>query len=196
MDTVTSTTLLQRLGDANDTTAWQRFTHRYRPMIVSYARKQGLSATDAEDVGQETLTVFLKGNGNGGYDPSKGRLRNWLFRVAYNKAVDVLRRRARENVATARSDGTAILKSVPSEETAETLWEAEWRRFVVRACIEEVRTMVSPQAFAAFDLYVLEQWPVDRVAEYLGKSTGAVHTAKHRVMNKIRELLPDMEEIW
>ena len=55
--TATSTALLHGLERA-DHTAWDGFVSRYRPVVVAYARRFGLGATDAEDAAQEVLAAF------------------------------------------------------------------------------------------------------------------------------------------
>ncbi len=196
MKSVTSTTLLEGLRDGGNTIAWRRFIDRYQPMVVSYARKQGLSDCDAEDIGQETMMAFIKSYGKGGYDPNKGRLRNWLFRIAHHKVVDVIRRRVRENVVSPRSAGTSILQTIPSRDSAQKKWDREWEHFVLRACLEEVAKQVQQKTYQAFELVVLQQWPVDEVAEHLGMSENAVYIAKNRVVSHARKFLPRVEESW
>ena len=94
MDTVTSVTLLEAIKNGEDHQAWNRFISRYRPMITSFAKRFGLDASDAEDVGQETLLVFLRNYREGQYNRQKGRLRSWLFGIAHRKVIDVQRKSA------------------------------------------------------------------------------------------------------
>jgi DNA-directed RNA polymerase specialized sigma24 family protein len=49
----TSATLLQRLNDRSDSVAWQRRVDLYSPLINSWLRRHGVSASDAEDLTQE-----------------------------------------------------------------------------------------------------------------------------------------------
>ena len=50
--------------------------------------------------------------------------------------------------------------------------------------------------FRAFVMYVLEGLPVARVAEELGLNADSVYGAKRRVLRRVRELKPLMEDIW
>ena len=194
--TVTSTTLLAGLLDKDNTGAWRRFTERYQPMVVAYARALGLSEAEAEDVGQETVMVFVESYSKGAYQCEKGRLRSWLFGIAHHKAMDVLRRRMKEDVVSARTDGTQFIHSLPSPEVSERKWEQEWRRGILKACLDEVAEEVTPKTLRAFQLYVLDQWPVEMVAERLGMTENAVYIAKARLIARMRELRPKMEETW
>lgn len=196
MKTVTSTTLLELLLQAGDADGWKQFHDRYWPMIVAFARKQGLGDNDAEDVGQETVMAFIQSYGNGGFDRGKGRLRSWLFGIASHKCTDVLRRRMRENVVCPETSGTCFLDRIPSADEMETTWSAAWQHAVLKACLAEVAQEVQPKTYEAFDLYVLQEWPVENVAAKLGMTENAVYIAKNRVLSRARELLPRMEEIW
>ena len=196
MDTVTSTSLLEGLKRPDDTGAWQRFSVRYEPMVFAFALKLGLNETDAQDAGQETMLAFVQGYWEGRYDPNKGRLRNWLFGIAHRKVIDMRRRKPREVVVTDRTDVGRFMGNVESPEEAQVVWEQEWQRSVLQACMEEVAKQLNPTTVSAFDLYVIKQWPAERVADRLEISQNAVYIAKTRVTDRIRKIRAEMEEIW
>jgi RNA polymerase sigma factor (sigma-70 family) len=176
--------------------AWQRFEERFRPMVFAFARKLGLNETDAQDAAQETMVAFLEAYRGGRYDRTKGRLRSWLFGIAHRRVIDALRNRAREVRVSDKTELTAFLENIEDTDPAEAVWEREWRRAVLHACVAEVARDVYPETLAAFDLYVLQQWPVERVAEQLGITTNAVYIAKNRVMTRIREIRSRIEEAF
>ncbi|MCH7721132.1 MAG: hypothetical protein IH988_09125, partial [Planctomycetes bacterium] len=88
--------LLEGLRNTNDHRAWQRFSDRYRPMVVGFASSLGLDDSDAQDAAQDTLLAFTKGYLAGEYDRDKGRLRSWLFGISWRKIRDIQRRQGRE----------------------------------------------------------------------------------------------------
>ena len=196
LDTVTSLTLLEGLRDPHNEVAWRRFTARYEPMVLSFARGMGLGDSDARDAGQETMLAFVQAYRNGGYDRSKGRLRSWLFGIAHRKVIDIFRRWNKEQVLTDRSDATAFLESIESPERASGVWEHLWERTVLEACMAEVAEQTTQDAMESFRLYVLEEWPPAEVAEHLGMSRNAVYINKSRIIERLREVQRQMEEIW
>jgi RNA polymerase sigma-70 factor (ECF subfamily) len=196
MDTVTSTTLLEGLMNRQDSLAWRRFHGRYEPMVMSFARKLGLNDSDAQDVGQEVMLAFVQEYWGGRYDRAKGRLRSWLFGIAHRKVIDLRRKKAKEAVVADRTDATGFMERLESPQEAEAVWEEEWQRFVLRACLDEVGRHLSPTTVKAFDLYVLKQWPVEKVADHLGITQNSVYIAKNRTMERIRQIKAEMEEIW
>jgi len=194
--TVTSVTLLEGLRNPRDDGAWQRFTQRYQPMVLAFATKLGLDDADAQDASQETMLAFVTGYRAGAYQQQKGRLRSWLFGVAYHKVRGIQRRRGRERALADYSDGTSLLAAVGSPDGAEDLWQVEWERAVLRACMAEAAQHFDAATLQAFELYVLDEVPADDVAHRLGLSRNAVYVGKNRVLTRLRELRQQMEEIW
>jgi hypothetical protein len=83
--TQTSTTLLEGLKDAHNRTVWAHYVDRYRPLILSYLRRLGLTAADGEDVSQEALFAFAESYRAGSYDRQRGKLRDWLQGIVRHK---------------------------------------------------------------------------------------------------------------
>lgn len=193
MDVITTTTLLDGLRETGNVRVWQRFEERFYPMVLAFARKLGLNETDAQDGAQETMATFVEAYRQGRYDRSKGRLRSWLFGIARRTVVDIMRRRPREVAVSDATDTAAFIETVEAPDTAARIWEHEWRCAILQACVSEVARDVEPQTLAAFDLYVLRQWPAEQVAKQLGITTNAVYIAKNHVMTRIRQIREQME---
>ena len=47
-----------------------------------------------------------------------------------------------------------------------------------------------------FDLYVLQNWSVKRITSQLNVTEDVVYQTKSRMLVKLKEILPHMEEIW
>src|SRR5262245_21130511 len=88
----TRASLLVRLRDPEDGTAWRQFVDLYTPLVYGYARKQGLQDADAADLSQETLLAVAGALGRFEYDPSRGSFRNWLTRCASFRVPGAVRR--------------------------------------------------------------------------------------------------------
>lgn len=195
LQTVTSATLLRGLEDADNRTVWSEYVGRYRPTIVRYLERIGLTASDAEDVAQDALLAFATAYRQGKYDPAKGRLRSWLFGIAHTTLRNHNRRKPRE-VQAGSVDGTDFFARVEDEDRLAEIWEDEWRQAVLRQCFAEVRGEVQQTTFEAFDLFANRQWPAEKVARHLGITENAVYGAKRRVLGRIRQILPRMQEDW
>ena len=196
--TVTSTHLLEGLREPDNRTVWKQFTDRYRPMIMDYARRSfGFGPQDAEDAAQVVLEAFFKAYRRGEYDREKGRLRKWLFAIAHNQIVNLLRKRPRREVQVAGDAGQSdFFARIVAEDDAEDIWEQEWRKSVLAACLEETRHQFDFKTFQAFEGVTTRGLSARQVAEELGMTPNAVYLAKHHVLKRIREMVPQMEEIW
>src|SRR3546814_19509159 len=92
---------------------------RHLGPIVSFAHRLLGDRVEAEDVAQE---VFLRLWANAGrWRPNGARLATWLHRVAYNAAVDRLRRRRPEGLDEIEEPADpkpAALEAVPDAQVA------------------------------------------------------------------------------
>lgn len=197
LQTVTSTTLLEGLREPENRTVWSQFDARYRPVIVGYARKLGLTEADAQDAAQQGLIEFSRSYREGKYDPGKGRLRDWLFGIARVQILNWRRRhRGREVQMLDQSGETNFFAAIEDDDRLQQLWDDEWRQAVLRQCLEEVRREFDGSTLEAFELFVWKGRPAQEVADELGMTPNAVFLVKHRVTKRIRQLMPAMEEIW
>jgi RNA polymerase sigma-70 factor (ECF subfamily) len=92
----TRASLLVRLRDAGDDSAWRQFVEIYTPLIHGFCRQRDLQEADAADVCQEVMRTVARGAGHFEYDPSRGRFRNWLLTVVRSKLSNFLASRQRQ----------------------------------------------------------------------------------------------------
>ncbi len=196
LTTATSTALLQALRCSENHTAWRGFSERYYPLVLRFARRLGLSQADAEDAAQETLLAFARAYQDGNYDREKGRLHDWLFGIARRQIGLVRRRIGHEVQLPAPTDGTGPLERIPDDDPQVRLWEDEWQQAVLNQCFREARERFEPKTFEAFELFARKGLPAAEVAAKLGITANAVFLAKHKVIRRIRELVPVMEDTW
>jgi RNA polymerase sigma-70 factor (ECF subfamily) len=190
--TVTSPTLLEGLKDPGNQTIWVQFVDRYRPMILRYAQRLGLAADDAEDVAQASLMSFCQAYREMKYERERGRLREWLFGIVHNQVRNWRRRRQDQEPQASETQAGRI----ESREDMERLWEEEWRDSVARECLDQVRREVQGPTFRAFEMFALQGMAAEDVAAELDLTPNAVYGAKRRVLRRIRELRPFMEDVW
>jgi RNA polymerase sigma-70 factor, ECF subfamily len=118
-DTATDLRLLQRIV-ARDETALAELYDRHSRLVFSVIRYILRSASDAEDVLQETFVrVWARAET---YDVRLGAPVAWLTRIARNRAIDRLRaRRARGEMDVQMGDAPdSRTKRAPEPETRET----------------------------------------------------------------------------
>lgn len=196
MSTVTHTALLVGLQASSNDEVWSEFYARYQPLLVSVGRRLGLSDQDAQDAAQEALLAFADGYRQGKYDRSKGRLRTWLFGIAIKKIRDVQRRNGKNFAIVEPADKTRVLNAMADDHSISQVWETEWERRLLQVCMENVCRHMEVSTVKAFELFVLKEWPAERVASHLGVSRNAVFKAKRRVLSRMRETYKYLQANW
>lgn len=86
---VEESALIKRMQDG-DITAFDEVFARYRRRLFAYVQGVVHDASCAEDVVQDCFVILAKKIGS--VRPSRG-LSGWLFRVAHNRAIDLIRKR-------------------------------------------------------------------------------------------------------
>ncbi len=73
-----------------DREAFARLFDHFAPRINGYLQRLGMDAAMAEDLAQEVMTVLWHKAHL--FDPEKSSLGTWLFRIARNRRIDLVRR--------------------------------------------------------------------------------------------------------
>jgi RNA polymerase sigma-70 factor (ECF subfamily) len=198
--------LLARLKDWEDQTSWREFFDAYWRLIYAVARKAGLSDAEAQDVVQETVLTVAKKIADFKARP-EGSFKGWLLQITRRRIADQFEKRRKTGVPpcpdaspaaadtlprgcpTADTARTATVERVadPASLDLDACWEAQWQQNLLETATERVKQQVSPKQYQMFDLYVLREWPVRKVAQTLGVSATQVYLAKHRVGSLLKK---------
>lgn len=187
----TCSALLSRLRNAEDQAAWQEFDANYRPLILEFCRRQGLSATDAEDIAQQVMTSLSHSLPRFLYDPGRGRFRNYLLRCTKNSLIDWLKCPSRRHLAldTSMAGMLSAEEQSPSpEETA--IWEKEWVAHHYRRAMATLRKTFAPQSVAIFERMVEGAGVAELATEY-NISEDAINKIRQRVRARMEELIAE-----
>ncbi len=197
----TRRTLLSRLRRWDDADSWRVFFETYGKLIYGFAIKSGLTDVEAQEVVQETIIEVSKKMPGFKYNPEIGSFKGWLAKLTKWRISDRFRQRQREAVASASNyggtnTGTPLVERVPDPAGAdlEAVWDREWEKNLVDAAIARVKNQVNPKHYQIFDLYVLKQWPLEKITQTLGVNMGQVYLAKHRVTALIKKEIKHLED--
>jgi len=191
--------LLERLKDWDDQTSWQKFFTTYWKLIYSVGIKGELTDAEAQEVVQETVISVARKIEGFVYDPAVCSFKTWMLRLTRWRIINQLKKRARHLKNATRlpddSDGTDLIEQIPDPASLnlDAVWDEEWNRNLCAVAIERVKQQVSPEQFQIFDLYAIEQWPVQKVARILGVSATSVYLAKHRISRLLRKEVKKLE---
>lgn len=187
VSTITSS-LLRRVRIRDDA-AWQRLVHLYSPLVYRWCRQKGLSADDAENLGQEIFLAVDRGLPNFSRGQDGATFRGWLRRITQHKIVDFFRRGARQP----KGLGGSAAQQRFVDLAADNAWEetaaevGEETAILYRRVVDWVRTEFEETTWQAFYRVVVDgQAPAD-VAADLQITKNAVYLAKSRILRRVRE---------
>ncbi len=173
---------------------------KFRVELTGYAYRMLGAATEAEDAVQETLLRAWQHAGR--FDPQRGSLRTWLYRIATNVCLDMLRsaqRRARAvDLGPAAEAGAGLgvplpssawVRPVPDERALDPADHAVRRESVRLAFVASLQRL-SPRQRAVLILRDVLGWHAEEVADLLGTSVPAVTSALQRARATIRRTGP------
>jgi RNA polymerase sigma-70 factor (ECF subfamily) len=189
----TRASLLGRLKSLGDHSSWQQFFDTYWRLIYGVALKAGLRDAEAQDVVQETIITAAKHLPCFHYDPKVT-----IDALADYRSAPQASPVSQEDEISTDDDATATaLLDGLSGGTApdlEAVWSEEWKKQLMAAAIERVKSAVRPEQFQIFKLYAIKGIPVDQVAKLLGVNAARVYLAKHRVAALVRKEVVKLEK--
>ena len=160
---------------------------RYRGRLINYLNRFLGNAEESEELSQEVFLRVYRALDR--YNP-KYRFSTWLFRVARNAAIDLIRKRRLKLVPMQRfgTDGQAQEREFESEERDpyRTLRNLE-RRHAIGAAIdglrEEYRELIQLRHFA--------EMTYEEIAEFKGMPLGTVKNKLFRGRRMLKARLAD-----
>ena len=171
--------LMAQVAQARDRAAYGRLFQYFAPRVIGFMIRSGVSATDAEEIAQDTLvTVWRKAEL---YDPRQAAVSTWIFTIARNLRIDLARR------ATRQRNGVAALGApeIGVAESAESVTLSDERDAKVR----EAMTQLSREQATVLRLSFFSEKPHAEIARELGIPLGTVKSRVRLAMAKIRPFL-------
>ena len=185
----TRESLLLRIRDPRDRDAWTEFVAIYQPLIHRVARRHGLQEADTQNLTQEVLQKIERQAGEWEPGQSTGSFRRWLAVVARNAAVDAIRR-MRPDAASGGSSVRHALQSVPAPVEDSV---AEFRRALERQAFrwaaQRIHDEFAEDTWDAIWRTMVDGEACGDVAKRLRRSVRSVHTARSRVMQRLKQEL-------
>jgi RNA polymerase sigma-70 factor (ECF subfamily) len=188
----TRVSLLLRIRDNQDETAWSEFVEIYAPLVYALARRHGIQDADAADLTQEVLKAVVRSAPAFDYDPSRGTFRGWLLTVARNQMRRWAGTQSR-HAGSGGDEGQRLLEEQPAPDEV-VRWDQEYHQRLFEWAAEKVRPSFRPASWQAFWKTAVEQREPREVAAELGVSVGAVYIARSRVLARIKEQIQQLPE--
>ncbi len=191
----TQESLIIQVKDPDNREAWIRFAQLYQPVIYRIALARGLQDADAHDLAQQVLIAVASAIDRWERLGEHSKFRHWLSRVTKNAILNALIRRPKD-LAAGGSSVQRLLNDVTNRDPeAEDLIHQEYRREIYRRAAEIVQQDVSTSTWTMFERSFVNGVPIETVATDFAKSTGAVYTARSRVMYRLRKAVQELEQM-
>lgn len=191
----TSESLILRVKDPEDEVAWSQFLAIYRPIVYRLARGRGLQHADAEDLAQKVFVSVARAVQCWQTGEGAPPFRAWLARIARNAIINAVTRQW-PDLGTGSTSVQELLDQVPDDEnvTAEFLRESRIEAF--RWAAGQIADEFNEATWAMFWETAVDGRSVAEVAASHSRSTGAVYMARFRVMQRLKQKVLEVSEIW
>jgi len=170
---------IRAVAEHRDKAAFARVFAFYGPRVNAYLRRLGAEAMAAEDLTQDVmLTVWRRA---GQFDRERAALSTWIYTIARNRRIDVLRRERRPDFD--QHDPTLVGDDIVprGDQLAEA---AEARRLVMEAVaqlpLEQARLL---------EIFYFAEKPHSTIADELGLPLGTVKSRLRLALGKLRRKL-------
>lgn len=191
----TCDSLLVKVQDPANRDAWDLFARIYRPVIVRIAMARGLQHADAQDLSQQVLMAVATAIGTWAKRDDSTRFRNWLSRVTKNAILNALTRRPMDQAVGGSSIEELLREVVDRDEATTAFLENQLRRELYLQAAEMIKAEFRTDSWQSFELSVTGKLTIEEVAQQLGKSVGAIYTARSRIMFRLRETMAELGEL-
>src|ERR1700728_1196158 len=194
-----STDQTVRAAVAGDEPAFAALTERHRRELHVHCYRMLASFDEAEDAVQETFLNAWRGRS--GFDGGP-HFRAWLYRIATNVCLDMLRSSSRRTAGRAFAeirwlqpypDLLLDQAAAPGEEQPESVAIA--RETISLAFLAALQVLPPRQRAALLARDVLG-WPARETASALGTSVAAANSALQRARTTMQSHLPPSRADW
>ena len=156
------------------------FLH-FAPRVKSYLIKHGTQAVLADELAQETLlAVWRKAES---FDPTRASASTWIFTIARNLRIDMMRRSASRDVPADYAEDAPTVPS-PGDEYLSSERNQKLN--------EALKNLPTDQADVV-RLSFFEEKPHTEIAAQLGIPLGTVKSRLRLAMNRLRDVLEEIQ---
>ncbi len=190
---LTDEALLESFRKTGDSDSFTTLVRRYQDRLYNLAYRVLANQEEAEEVVQDTFLRIHEGASN--FRQSKV-FAGWLFRIAHNACLDILRVRQKE-IANMSFDQTATIS--PAEESRSAVLgqladskagpEEQFRLREQHQVIQDSLSQLPDEQRVVIVLRDIEGLTYDDIAEIVGASQGTVRSRIHYGRLKLRDLL-------
>lgn len=172
--------LVDRVANERDRAAFLELFRHYAPKLKGFYRRRGLGDAQADDLVQDVMVSLWQRAGQ--YDRRQAGVSTWVFTIARNRQIDIIRRERRPEL---EPDEPALAPSEGPEPDA--AFETEQSAERVRAALAELPDEQAELIRISF----YEEASHSAIAERMGLPLGTVKSRLRLALQKLRAALGD-----
>lgn len=167
-------TLIRVIATHGDREAFSKLFRHFAPRLKAYVMRSGADAASAEEVAQEAMVQVWRRAAT--FDPARAAGTSWIFAIARNKRIDLIRRERRPEIEV-EDEGT-----VPA---ADAEFDAEENRRALGRALENLPAEQSEILRKAY----LEDKSHSDIAAETGLPLGTVKSRARLGLSRMRVLM-------
>ena len=157
---------------------------RHSRLLFRLAMRMTGRAEDAEDVVQET---FIRAFRQLARFEARANFSTWLYRIAYNCAIDFIRSRPHRESAEERETLEAKSEAVTTPDAHDLVYAGE-----ISERVQQALESLSPKERAAFLMRHYQGHSIEEIGASLGTKTNAT---KHSIFRAVRKMRTALEPL-
>lgn len=172
--------LVVAVGSRRDRAAFAGLFAHFAPRLKAYLMRGGCEATAAEEVVQEVMVTLWRRAET--FDPGQASASTWVFTIARNKRIDMIRRERRPEIDP---EDPALVREpdAPADQMVESAQDAGLLRAAMAGLPEEQRQILH--------LAYFEDLPHSEIAERCDMPLGTVKSRIRLALARLRKTLKD-----
>ena len=188
---ITKQTLIQRVQNPDDKSAWDDFVSYYQTFIEMVLNKSRISLNESDDLVQEILLKIWKGLPNYEYRKEQAKFRTWMSVLIRNTMLNYLDKIKRKNPGKVELNEEVIL--TVTESRIEKIIEEEWVGHLTSLAMKSVSKAFSGQAIEVFKMSLAGKGTKD-IASALEINEESVFVLRSRVKSKLKKEIKRLRE--
>jgi RNA polymerase sigma factor (sigma-70 family) len=170
---------LRAVAESRDQLAFTDLFDHFAPRIEAYLMRLGADAASAEEISQDVMvTMWRKAHL---FDFSKSSVGTWLYRIARNRRIDLLRRNKVDFVDPMDQS----FEGVADDQAADEGIDIQRREEILRAAIADL----PPEQFELVKLAFFQALTHSAIAEKTGLPLGTVKSRIRLAFSRLRRNL-------
>lgn len=176
---------LQQVGRHQDRDAFAALFSHFSPLLKSFLMKNGIQSPEgAEEIVQETMIKVWRKAAT--FSPDQASASTWIYTIARNTKIDMLRRQDRQNPNRLNADDIygASYDNLEAHSPQSSLVQLR-----IRSQVADKLAQLPPEQAEVLNLMYFEGKSGQKIADTLGLPLG---TVKSRIRLALAKLKPEL----